>query len=377
MVTVLIGDMFESGAQTLVNTVNTVGVMGKGIALGFRKRFPEMYEDYVRRCARHEVRLGQPYLFRRITPPNILNFPTKEHWRSVSRLEDIVKGLHYLRAHIHEWNVTSLAVPPLGCGEGRLEWRVVGPTLYRHLTSLDIPIELYAPFGTPHDELQPEFLHDSEFLLAGNQRQSGQTAPFRVEPGWIALVAVVDLVGRERYHWPIGRVGFQKIAYFATEAGIPTGLAYRRGSYGPYSDEVKQVLVRLINNGLIVEQKRGRMLATNVGPTYGDAKKAYEPFLSKWQTQITAVADLVVRMNTDDAELAATVHFAAKSLRQKSDQQPSELEVLQYVQDWKQRRRPPLREADIALAIRRLNILGWLDAKPSGDLPVSEEAMIA
>jgi len=377
MVNVLIGDMFESGAQTLVNTVNTVGVMGKGIALGFRKRFPDMYEDYVRRCARHTVRLGEPYLYRRITPPNIINFPTKDHWRSVSRLSDIVKGLQYLKARVQEWGVTSMAIPPLGCGEGQLEWRVVGPTLYRHLASLEIPVLLYAPFGTPHDELQPEFLHRPEVDSAKTNHQVESIAPFRVEPGWIAIVAIIELVTRERYHWPIGRISFQKVAYFATEVGIPTGLAYRRGSYGPYSDEIKQVLARLINNGLIVERKLGRMLATDVGPTYVDAKKAYESFLMQWQNQITAVADLVVRMNTDGAEIAATVHFAAKSLRGLEGRQPSELEVLQYVQNWKQRRRPPLKDADIALTIRRLNVLGWLDAKPSPELPVPEEAMIA
>jgi uncharacterized protein YwgA/O-acetyl-ADP-ribose deacetylase (regulator of RNase III) len=377
MVKVLVGDIFESGAQTLVNTVNTVGVMGKGIALGFRSRFPEMYEDYIRRCDRHAVRLGEPYLYRRMTPPNIINFPTKDHWRSVSRLSDIVKGLQYLKAHLREWGVTTLAVPPLGCGEGRLEWRVVGRTLYRHLASLQIPIELYAPFGTPHEELQPEFLHTQEVDSAKTNRQVESIAPFRVEPGWIAIVAILELVSRERYHWPIGRIGFQKVAYFATEVGIPTGLAYRRGSYGPYSDEVKQVLARLINNGLIVERKLGRMLATDVGPTYVDAKKSYERFLVQWRDQIASVADLMVRMNTDDAEIAATVHFAAKSLRGLEGRQPSELEVLQYVQNWKQRRRPPLKDADIALTIRRLNVLGWLDAKPSPELPVPEEAMIA
>src|SRR5271165_4137211 len=100
MIKVLTGDIFESRAQTLVNTVNTVGVMGKGIALGFRKRFPEMYEDYVRRCERHEVQLGKPYLYRGVVPPHIMNFPTKEHWRSVSRLRDIVAGLRYLQGHV-------------------------------------------------------------------------------------------------------------------------------------------------------------------------------------------------------------------------------------------------------------------------------------
>src|SRR6266508_6326123 len=142
--------MFESDAQTLVNTVNCVGVMGKGIALEFKKRFPDMYADYVARCERGQVRLGEPYLYRTPVPPWILNFPTKDHWRSVSRLEDIIQGLDHLLQHYEEWGIKSIAVPPLGCGQGQLEWRVVGPTLYRYLSRMDIPVELYAPHGTPH-----------------------------------------------------------------------------------------------------------------------------------------------------------------------------------------------------------------------------------
>jgi O-acetyl-ADP-ribose deacetylase (regulator of RNase III)/uncharacterized protein YwgA len=375
MVRVLIGDMFKSNAQTLVNTVNTVGVMGKGVALAFRQHFPDMYEDYVRRCERGEVRLGEPYLYRRITPPNIINFPTKDHWRSVSRLEDIVKGLRKLQENVREWDISSLAVPPLGCGEGQLEWRVVGPTLFRHLSQLGVPVELYAPFGTPHEELNPEYLKERAVAMNGHKHEG--VPAFRVEPGWVALVAIMDLVTHERYHWPVGRVGFQKVAYFATEAGIPTGLTYRQGSYGPYSPDVKKVVMRLVNNGLIAEKKLGRMLATSLGPTYRDAKSAYEPFLNEWQSKILSVADLIVRMNTEDAELAATVHFAAKMLGEKNSSQPNETDVLHYVQEWKQRRRPPLKEADIALAIRRLNLLGWLDVAPSADLPIQEELMTA
>jgi|SRR5690348_11892069 len=375
MIKVLIGDIFESKAQTLVNTVNTVGVMGKGIALGFRKRFPEMYDDYVRRCERREVQLGKPYFYPRVAPPNIVNFPTKDHWRSVSRLDDIIKGLGYLQGHIREWGITSLAVPPLGCGEGRLEWRVVGPTLHRYLAALNVAVELYAPFGTPHEELQPEFLQPQR--TAAYQTRNDSSVPFRVEPSWVALVAIVEQVSKEPYHWRIGRVGFQKVAYFATEVGIPTGLSYRQGSYGPYAPEVKPLLSRLINNGLIVERKLGRMLATDVGPTYADAKRAYESFLIRWEAQIAKVVDLVARMNTDDAEIAATVHFAANRLREASGKQPAESEILDYVRQWKLRRRPPLDESDVALAIRRLNVLGWIDAVPSEDLPVPEEAMIA
>ncbi|MGH8545169.1 MAG: macro domain-containing protein, partial [Gammaproteobacteria bacterium] len=92
-VTVRMGDLLASKAQTLVNTVNTVGVMGKGVALLFKQAFPDMYEDYVKRCDRGEVKLGEPYLYQRVVPPWILNFPTKGHWRSVARLDDITRGL--------------------------------------------------------------------------------------------------------------------------------------------------------------------------------------------------------------------------------------------------------------------------------------------
>jgi O-acetyl-ADP-ribose deacetylase (regulator of RNase III) len=153
MVLVVTGNLFESGAQTLVNAVNCIGVMGKGVALQFRRRFPEMYADYVARCNAGQMRLGEPYLFRRPDPPWILNFPTKDHWRSASRLSEIVAGLDYLANYYREWGVESLAVPALGCGEGGLEWRVVGPVLERRLQRLAIPVTLYAPLDAPEAEL--------------------------------------------------------------------------------------------------------------------------------------------------------------------------------------------------------------------------------
>ncbi|MGH9338514.1 MAG: type II toxin-antitoxin system antitoxin DNA ADP-ribosyl glycohydrolase DarG [Acidobacteriota bacterium] len=374
MVNVLIGDMFKSKAQTLVNTVNCVGVMGKGVALEFKKRFPEMHEDYLRRCEAKEVKLGQPYLYRSLLPPWILNFPTKDHWRSVSRLEDIVRGLRYLERHHREWGITSLAVPPLGCGHGQLEWRVVGPTLYRHLKRLDIPVELYAPYGTPHEELQPTFLEQTP--MEEKAAASGYPAS-RMKPAWVALVKILEEIENERYHYPVGRTSFQKIAYFATESGIPTGLSYRRSSYGPYAPELKALVTRLVNNGLIREERLGQMFAVKTGPTFQDACRAYERELAEWKDKIESLADLFMRMRTQQAELAATVHFAAKGVASKKrSEPPSESEVLGEVMSWKQKRRPPLKEADVAATIRGLSMLGWLKVKPSSDLPVSEEAML-
>jgi O-acetyl-ADP-ribose deacetylase (regulator of RNase III) len=167
------GDLFESDAQTLVNAVNCVGVMGKGVALQFRKRFPNMYADYLERCKAGEVRLGEPYLFRGLLLPWILNFPTKDDWRSASKLSDIVSGLRYLACHYKEWGIESLAVPALGCGAGGLGWEVVGPVLYRELEALDLDVHLYAPVHVPDEQATVGFLR------AGARRVgSGDT------PGW-------------------------------------------------------------------------------------------------------------------------------------------------------------------------------------------------
>jgi len=368
MIKVVTGDILKSRAQTLVNTVNTVGVMGKGIALGFKEHFPDMYEDYRKRCEAGAVMLGKPYLYRRAQPPWILNFPTKEHWRSVSRLEDIVRGLEYLVEHYREWGITSLAVPPLGCGQGQLEWRVVGRTLYRHLRRLDIFVELFAPHGTPNDQLQLAFLEAGE--------ASEVDAPKRIEPAWIALVDILAKIEKEPYHRLIGRTAFQKIAYFATESGIPTKLHYERGSYGPYAANLKHLVTTLVNNGLIREEHKGKMFAVRVGPTFWDARKAYQSEINEWDAIAERLADLFMRMTTDQAEIAATVHFAAKSVAKQNREKPSESTILSEVMCWKQRRRPPLNETDVAIAIRNLNMLGWLDAKPSVDLPLNEEELL-
>lgn len=358
MVKVLIGDLFESKAQTLTNTVNTVGVMGKGIALGFKKRFPDMYEDYVRRCAKGELRLGEPYLYKRLFPPWILNFPTKGHWRSVTKLSDIQAGFDYLVDHYRQWGIESLAVPPLGCGEGQLEWRVVGPTLYRGLRRLGIPVELYAPFGTPHAELSPEFLEGDA---------SVDVPESRIPAGAVALAVIVARITAHRYHAPIGRTIFQKIAYFATMAGIPTGLEFERRSFGPYSEAVNRLKSRLINNGLIVEEKRGNMFQIRSGPTLVDAEHAYRDQLAEWEQQIERVVDLFLRVtDTRDAEVAASVHLVACRVleRHQSRGVLGEDEVAAELEQWKARRKPTLTDDEIGRAVRTLGYLGWIEVAP-------------
>ena len=138
----------EHEVQTLVNTVNTKGVMGKGLALQFKKRYPDMFRDYRARCQRGEVKIGEPYLYA-LQHPWVLNFPTKKHWRYKSRLEWIERGLEYFVRNYKRWGIKSIAFPQLGTLNGGLQWDDVRPIMERFLGNLDIPviIYIYAPRG--------------------------------------------------------------------------------------------------------------------------------------------------------------------------------------------------------------------------------------
>jgi O-acetyl-ADP-ribose deacetylase (regulator of RNase III) len=370
---VLIGNILQSKAQTLINTVNCVGVMGKGIASEFRKRFPEMFEDYIQRCKRKEVRLGKPYLYKTLVPPQIVNFPTKEHWKSVSKISDIEKGLDYLLAHYKEWGITSLAIPPLGCGNGQLEWRVVGPLIYKRVRQIDIPVEMYAPYGTSPRELTVEFLESATFAYPSPIVKTVRSA---INPAWVALVEIVNRIERQSYHWPVGRTIFQKIAYVATREGLSTGFQYQKSSFGPFSEDLKNAVTKLINSNLLQEERLGRMFMVKAGPSFEAARRKFLPLLIKWAPIIEKTTDLFMRMDTSQAEIVATVLYAADTLKKNMDTIPSETELFDSVMKWKQRRLPPLDKEEVASTIRNLGIIRWLDVKPDSGLPIQEEDIV-
>lgn len=371
---ILVSDILQSNAQTLVNTVNCVGVMGKGIALEFKNRFPDMYQDYLERCQQHEVRPGVPYLYRTLIPPQIINFPTKEHWKSLSKVSDIERGLSYLLEHYKAWDITSIAIPPLGCGNGQLEWRVVGPLIYKHAKQMDIPIELYAPYGTHPGELSVDFLERSG-VHGGTRVTAGVSSS--LEPSWVALVEIVSRIEKQPYHWPVGRTIFQKIAYVATQEGLPTGLVYERGSFGPFAKELKQVETRLINNNLLQEERIGRMFMVKTGPNYVRIRKQFESSIHRWNAILDKIVDLFSRVNTDQAEIIATVLFAANELYMAKNEVPSETQVLASVMQWKQKRRPPLKADEVASTIRNLAILRLLRVHHDVSLKVPDEDLLS
>lgn len=358
------GNIFRSEADTLVNTVNCVGVMGKGIALQFKKQYPDMYKDYVEECKAGHIKLGKLYFYRRYLKPNILLFPTKYDWRSVSKLSDIENGLKDLELNYKHWGIKSIAVPPLGCGLGGLEWKVVGRTLYRYLKNLDISVEMYAPFNTPDSQLTVKFLSEPSIEQIREAEANGNS---KLASGFISIIEVLRRLYELHYHMPIGRVAFQKIAYFGTVWGLNTGLKYNRSSFGPFSADLKQNITRLANNGLIDEKKVGKMFMITVGKTFKDAKPNYVDELKANEKIIQMLTELFCRLkNTKQAEVAATIHFAWTELKKKLDNKPSEDDVLKEVLYWKRHRKSSFTKAEITKEIRYLAVHNIIDVNSGG-----------
>jgi O-acetyl-ADP-ribose deacetylase (regulator of RNase III) len=135
--------IFQSDAQVIVNTVNCEGVMGKGLALEFKRRYPDMFKVYQQDCKTGKLHIGRPRLYKRENPPWILNFPTKDRWRYPSTLSYIEAGLQYFAAHYKEVGIESISFPKLGTENGGLSWEDVGPLMVRYLAQLDLHVSIY------------------------------------------------------------------------------------------------------------------------------------------------------------------------------------------------------------------------------------------
>ena len=223
---ILVGDILQSKAQTLINTVNCVGVMGKGIALEFKTRFPDMYEDYVKRCEHGEVKLGVPYLYKTLYPPQIINFPTKRHWRGRSRIEDIESGLGALVKEIRSRGIRSVALPPLGSGLGGLNWADVRARIERAMADLlEVRVVVFEPAGEP--------------ALPKSMRRG--KVP-KMTPGRAALVGLMERYLAGMLDPFVSLLEVHKLMYFMQEAGEPLRLRFAKGLYGPYAENLRHVL---------------------------------------------------------------------------------------------------------------------------------------
>jgi len=155
------GNLFDSNAQTLGNAVNTVGIMGAGIAKEFKLRYPEMFTDYKQRCVEKRVLVGEPYCWKPAdeTARRVLLFPTKQHWRNPSQIEWLESGLQYLNENYKKWGIRSLAMPALGCSLGGLDWKQVRPLMEKYLGEMDVPVEIYEPLPQNKKQHQKRRIH--------------------------------------------------------------------------------------------------------------------------------------------------------------------------------------------------------------------------
>lgn len=230
MITFTEGNLLEAPVEALVNTVNTVGVMGKGIALMFKDRFSHNYQLYSAACKSKQVQTGKMFITEVneiIGPRWIVNFPTKQHWRTPSRLEWIVEGLQDLRHFIIEQQVKSIAIPPLGAGNGGLEWPAVREQIERVLGDLDVEILVFEP--------------TQKYQNVAKRNGIEKLTPAR------ALIA--ELV---RQYWVLGMecslLEIQKLAWFlerAIERLSPDkrlDLRFEANKYGPYADRLRHLL---------------------------------------------------------------------------------------------------------------------------------------
>ncbi len=251
MITYYKGNLLDAPVDALVNTVNTVGVMGKGIALMFKEAFPENFRAYEDACKREEIRVGQMFVTEssRFDGPRwIINFPSKKHWRQPSKLEWITEGLEDLRRVIVERGIKTIALPPLGCGNGGLEWAVVRPEIERALAPLaDVEIQVFEP----------------------TEKYQNVAKPTGVRTLTPARAMVAEMVWR---YWVLGSdctyLEVQKLGWFLERAiqklALPNSLnlQFTADRYGPYSDRLRHVLNGLDGSYLHCDKRLG-----DAGPT--------------------------------------------------------------------------------------------------------------
>ncbi len=231
MITFTEGNLLEARAEALVNTVNTVGVMGKGIALMFKERFDDNYRQYAAACKAKQVQVGKMF----VTPVQelggprwIVNFPTKQHWRNRSRMEWVVDGLQDLRRFLIQEGVKSVAIPPLGAGNGGLDWAAVRPQIEAALGDLNISITVF----------EPTRQYQNVAKRAG------------VETLTPARALIAELVRR---YWVLGMecslLEIQKLAWFLERSiermspgSNPLNLQFVADKYGPYANRLDHLL---------------------------------------------------------------------------------------------------------------------------------------
>ena len=340
------GDIFAEDVEALVNSVNCVGVMGRGIALQFKKAFPENFKAYAAACKRKEVRPGRMFVYEtgHLTGPRyVINFPTKRHWRGKSRMEDIEAGLTALAQEIHERKIRSVALPPLGSGLGGLEWQAVRQRIEERLRELtDVTIVVFEPSGAPADAKVNQSLD----------------VP-RMTPGRAALVGLMDQYLRSLLDTSVTLLEVHKLLYLMQAAGEPLRLTYEKAPLGPYAENLRHVL-RAVEGHLISGYADGGDAPSKeleLVPGSVEDARAFLENHPETRARFEKVSALVDGFESPfGLELLTTVHWVAAERPRATDN-----EIIACTYAWGERKRQ-FSERQIRLALDVLRKQGWLEA---------------
>jgi O-acetyl-ADP-ribose deacetylase (regulator of RNase III) len=337
------GNILDEPADALVNTVNCVGVMGRGVARQFKEAFPANFKAYAAACRREEVQPGRMFVFDtgELTPPRyIINFPTKRHWRGKSRLEDIEAGLEALVEEVRSRGIKSIALPPLGSGLGGLEWSQVRPHIHNAMERLaGVDVVVFEPNG-PSDT-----------------RANRSTPVPSMTPGRAALVGLMSRYLAGFMDPFITLLEVHKLLYFLQVAGEPLRLDFKKGLYGPYAENLRHVL-RDIEGHLVSGYADGGDAPgkrLSIVPGAVDEAGKFLASAGASLDRFDRVARLVEGFETPfGMELLASVHWVGMQDGVSGDEA-----VTAAVHSWgpgKARFKPP----QIRSALERLRAEGWL-----------------
>ena len=351
MIEITQGNLLKAPAEALVNTVNTVGVMGKGIALQFRQAFPEMYRAYEKACKDGDLQLGQVQVFDLgglVGGPRwIINFPTKGHWRAASRLADVESGLVDLVSKVRKLGIHSVAIPPLGCGNGGLDWAEVRPQIEKAFQSLpDVHVLLFEPAGAPKSVVMPNRTTRPKLTL-------GQAALVRLMDGY--LKGLLDPF--------VSLLEIHKLMYFFKASGedLPK-LTFEKQLYGPYSPVLRHLLIRMEKH-LTRGFGEGSDKPTTPIELLPGAVESAEAFLDKLpetKARMDKVAALIEGYEDPyGMELLSSVHWVMQHEAGAIDDVEK---AVAGVQSWNDRKRHLLKPEHLRLAWKRLHDQGWVAA---------------
>ncbi len=338
------GDILKADVEALVNTVNCVGTMGRGIAAQFKRAFPTSFASYRVACERGEVVPGRMHVVEtgELTGPRyVINFPTKRHWRGKSRLDDIERGLAALVAEVRQRHIRSLAIPPLGCGLGGLDWQDVRPRIEAAFEDLpDVRVLLFEPTGAPPAE-----------------RMARAARPPRMTQGRAVLVGLMDRYLRGLMDPYVSLLEVHKLMYFAQESGEPLRLAFRPAHYGPYAENLRHVLAAI--EGYFVSgyadggDAPDKPLELVPGALTEAAGVLEEQHATR--ARFDRVAELVDGFETPSGlELLATVHWLAT--REQLDEPAA---LTERIHAWNEHERG-FTVRQVAIALDRLRSSGWV-----------------